>query len=532
MFRPFFAQAALSPGRQRAFRTLAIAHLFVVSAGVWYVGAQDPNALPFLGHALLIMGIVEGASLLGWRLTQLPKSLALEFLFVSPVRPWQVFLGEAGVGIGWLALTTLSGLPPFLLLLVEGKLLPPDLILLLVMPFTWGVLAGLCLITWAYEPITIRRWGERVMIVLIALYLLVGVLAGEHLKDWLNWLTPSASDWVMAGVEAMHGNSPFAVLHASLQAESGIISSRLVIVQLLAIAVIVALFVRASTRLKGHFHERHYQPAVIRGKEDREQIADNPLAWWAVKRVSQYAGLVNLWLAAGFALLYGFYTMAGPVWPSWLGRKVFEMFDAMGGIPVMTTALVILAAVPAAFQYGLWDSNAQDRCRRLELLLLTRLESKDYWLASLAAAWWRGQGYFALAVLLWTVYAFFGPPLVSVFDVLASVAAGIVLWGLYFTVGFQAFTRGTQSNNLGMLLCFGLPVLAIVCPLVNCRELLVLTPPGAVFDPCSGRMAVLWVPSVLLSGLATLVLAKTAQERCESELRAWFTQHHGANVVE
>ena len=64
----------------------------------------------------------------------------------------------------------------------------------------------------------------------------------------------------------------------------------------------------------------------------------------------------------------------------------------MGGIPVLATALVVLAAVPAAFQYGLWDSNTPDRCRRLELLLLTGLTARDYWEAAAAAAWRRGAG--------------------------------------------------------------------------------------------------------------------------------------------
>ena len=68
---------------------------------------------------------------------------------------------------------------------------------------------------------------------------------------------------------------------------------------------------------------------------------------------------------------------------------------------MIATALMLLATVPAAFQYGLWDSSAQDRCRRLELLLLTRLDARDYWEAAAAAAWRRGRGYFAVAVLLW-----------------------------------------------------------------------------------------------------------------------------------
>src|SRR5262249_61152229 len=79
------------------------------------------------GYVLLTAGIVEGAVLLGWRLTQLPKSQALEFLFVSPLRPWQLFVAEAVVGLSRLALITLCGLPVLLLMTVGGFLDRTDL---------------------------------------------------------------------------------------------------------------------------------------------------------------------------------------------------------------------------------------------------------------------------------------------------------------------------------------------------------------------------------------------------------------------
>src|SRR5205823_443481 len=106
--------------------------------------------------------------------------------------------------------------------------------------------------------------------------------------------------------------------------------------------------------------------------------------------------------------------------------------------------------VPAAFQYGLWDSNAQDRYRRLELLLLTRLDGSAYWEAAACAAWRRGRGYFAIAVVLWTAACWTGRMTSS--QVLLSAAAGVILWGLYFAVGFCAFIRGMQANTLGLFL--------------------------------------------------------------------------------
>src|SRR5439155_21430449 len=159
---------------------------------------------PILGHGLLVAGILEGALLLGWRLTQLPKSQALEFLLVSPVRPRQFFLAEALVGLARLALVTLTGLPVLLLLALEGRLDLLDVPVLLAMPFTWGALTGLGLITWAYEPAAVRRRGERVVLALVVLYLLGGVLAGEHLKEWLTGLPDWMSGVVLAVFEAMH----------------------------------------------------------------------------------------------------------------------------------------------------------------------------------------------------------------------------------------------------------------------------------------------------------------------------------------
>src|SRR5207244_5810055 len=122
----------------------------------------------------------------------------------------------------------------------------------------------------------------------------------------------------------------------------------------------------------------------------------------AVQRVTQYSGRINFWLAGGVGLLYALYLVAGPAWPNWLGRRPFLLLDSLGGSATLGAALVVLAAVPAAVQYGLWDSSTQDRCRRLELLLLTDLDARDYWDAAAAAAWRRGRGYFTVALWLWT----------------------------------------------------------------------------------------------------------------------------------
>src|SRR5229473_738829 len=171
MLRSFFALAARSPGRQQAFRQIVFAHLLLVLGGAGAIQAYAASVgyrgagAPILGHVLLITGIVEGAMLIGWRLTQLPKSQALEFLLVSPVHPSRLFLAEALVGITRLAWVTLAGLPGMVLLFADGYLDYVDFVPLLVMPFTWGCITGLGLTAWAYEPRHVRRWSERILLV-------------------------------------------------------------------------------------------------------------------------------------------------------------------------------------------------------------------------------------------------------------------------------------------------------------------------------------------------------------------------------
>src|SRR5262245_19809632 len=139
MLAPFFVLAAVSPSRQRAFRNAVAAHLALTAGGVLALLRLGPTAgLVAFGNLLLVAGIIEGATLVGWRLTQLPRSQALEFLLVSPLRPPRVFLGEALVGLALLALVTLSGLPVMGLLVVAGHLGPLDPLALALMPFTWG----------------------------------------------------------------------------------------------------------------------------------------------------------------------------------------------------------------------------------------------------------------------------------------------------------------------------------------------------------------------------------------------------------
>ena len=362
------------------------------------------------------------------------------------------------------------------------------------MPIVWGLAAGLGLTVWAYETRLVRRLGEAVALLGILVYLTVGVLAGEHLKAWLDALPPTLGDPLFDAFRALHTYNPFAVMafwFDPVAVVPVVARERALLVGGIGLGLAAVLFVRGMGRLRGHFQDRHYRPITDTRAAQTERIGERPLSWWAVRRVMEYSGRVNIWLAGGFGVVYAAFLLAGDHWPAWMGRMVFDIFERMGGAPALVTGLVVLAAVPAAFQYGLWDSTVQDRCRRLELLLLTGLDGGDYWHASLAAAWRRGRGYMMVAALLWAALLISGRA--SPAQVAASVAAGVMLWSFAFVVGFGAFSSGMQANGLGTLLTLGLPMLAAALMRTGVPLLAALVPPGAVYtalrEPPVARLA-------------------------------------------
>jgi hypothetical protein len=529
MLAPFFSLAMRAPTRQSAFRRAAVAHLvFVGAASAALLAAPTPAAFQLYGYSLLGAGIVQGAVLLGWRLTQLPKSQALEFLLTSPVQPRRVFLAESLVGLGRFTLVQLAGVPAFLPLVGRGLLNPIDLVLLIGMPMVWGAVAGLALTVWAYETRLVRRLGELVALLGILTYLTVGVLAGERLRTWLDALPATVSDPLFDLFRGLHTYNPFAVMafwFDPMTVVPVVARERALLVGGCGLGLASILFVRGMGRLKGHFHDRHYRPITDTRAAQTERIGERPLSWWAVRRVMEYSGRVNIWLAGGFGLVYAAYLLAGDHWPDWMGRAVFAIFERLGGAPVLITGLVVLSAVPAAFQYGVWDSTVQDRCRRLELLLLTGLDGTDYWHASLAAACRRGRGYLSVAVVVWLAMLFSGRA--SPAQVAASAAAGMVLWGFAFVVGFGAFSSGIQANGLGTFLTLGLPLLAAGLAHTGVPILAALVPPGAVYTALTEPPSWAWLPGPLFTGLVTLGIARWVVGRCEGHLRTWYDRNQG-----
>ncbi|HET6573275.1 MAG TPA: hypothetical protein VFG68_06715 [Fimbriiglobus sp.] len=530
MLKPFFAAAMLAPGRQLAFRQLAVAHVLLVAALTY--SATAPGAVTTVAYLLLVLGLVEGAALVGWRLTQLPKSQALEFLLTSPVQPRGVFLAEALVGVGRFALVWLAGLPVLGGLVVAGAVAPLDLVPLFVMPFVWGVVAGLGLTAWVYEPVVVRRLGELVGLAGVLIYLVVGVVAGENLRLWLEQVPESVGRVLFDGVILLHTMNPFGVVRYWFASDrvDWLAWERFEWLHLIALGLIGLAGVRAACRLRGHFHDRHYRPASRDRVSELERIGDRPLSWWAVRRVMEYSGRVNLWLAGGFALLYAAYIVAGDDWPAWMGRLVFQLFEGWGGAPALATGLIVLAAVPAVYQYGLWDSTVPARCRRLELLLLTELTGADYCHASLAAAWRRGRGYLVGAGLLWLALGLSGRngwP-----EVLAAAAGGALLWAFSFAVGFRAFAAGNQSNGVASLVTLGLPLLLFGLLRLKLDAAAAFVPTGLCYLPLRDGLTAPWAVGLLVSGVVTAVLARRGLGRCEADLRRWYDRNQEKKSVE
>ena len=532
MLRPFFAIAMLAPARQLTFRRVAVGHALFLALFAWLTAADGtPNGLTTFGYVLLALAMVEGATLVGWRLTQLPKSQALEFLLVSPLQPKRVFAAEALVGVSRFALVWLGGLPVYLALILSGAIAPVDLWPLAALPFAWGLAIALLLSAWVYETIPVRRIGELCGLFCVLLYLTLGVLVGERLVQWLEDFPGSVGRFLYDAILFLHEMNPFGVMRYWFTPGGVEWIAKERLNGLLAAGLLLTLLagVRGASRLKGHFHDRYYKPIDSGRKSQLDAIGDRPLSWWAVRRVMEYSGRINLWLAGGFSAMYSAYLVAGDDWPAWMGQIVFKLFDNWGGPPTVATAMAIMAAVPAVFQYGLWDATVQDRCKRLELLLLSDLNGRDYWHASRAAAWRRGRGYLMIAGMLWLAMGISGYS--SWPGVLASAVGGLSLWAFCFAVGFRSFATGNQTSGLASVITLGFPLLLYGLLRVGYGSWAGLVPTGLCHLPAMNAWNWTW-PLGLAGTLAlTYWLTRTGLRNCDRDLRAWYDANQGMKTA-
>lgn len=528
MMGPFFTIAMLSPDRQWAFRVAIVLHQVSLFGAVSPLLFQPSSSrIDFAGYFILALGIVEGAALIGWRLTQLPKSQSLEFLLTSPIQPRQLFRAEATVGVLRFALVWLSGLPIFALLFAQRSIGWADLLPLFLMPFLWGLVLGFGQTAWIYEPPTVRRVGEWIALAGVIVYLVVGVLAGEKLLAWLQFVPPALAKGLVFVALLLNTWNPFAVLHYWFMPDNdpAVAVERLAWINGISIALALLFWLRATYRLSGHFHDRHYRPSYTNRADLSYQIGNRPLSWWAVRRVMEYSGRVNLWLAGGFCLLYALYITAGDDWPVWLGRMVFVAFDKFGGAPVVATAMCVMAGVPAVFQYGLWDPSVQARCLRLELLLLTDLDSNDYMHAAFSAAWKRGRGYLFAAAMLWLGMGLSGQA--DWLSVIMAGVGGLVYWLLAFAVGFTLFASGNMSNGVASFFTLGLPILLYVVMGSPYEQLAFFVPTALSYFPLVSSTGWEWLVVLALHASLAVVLLKLSLARCVIGLRDWYDRNHG-----
>jgi hypothetical protein len=533
MLRPFFDVAMLAPGRQLTFRKVAVGHALFVLALAWVtLSVGVAGGVTSFGYVMLSAALVLGAALVGWRLTQMPKSQALEFLLVSPVQPRRLFVAEALVGVCRFSLVWLAGVPVFVLLVACGLIDVADLWPLLVMPFVWGAAASLLLTAWVYESARIRRIGEIVAGVGILIYLVVGVLAAEKLIEWLNGLPPEWAKPLAGAVKFGYEWNPFGVVQYwfSRDAVGWIANERLTWVTAAGAVLAVLAGLRAAFRLKGHYHDRHYKPLTSKREAQTEKIGDKPLSWWAVRRVMEYSGRVNVYLAGGFAAVYAAYMVAGDAWPAWMGKLVFQLVEQWGGGATLSTGLCVLATVPAVFQFGLWDSSTQNRCKRLELLLLTELNGHDYWHASLSAAWKRGWGYFAICGLMWVAMAVSGRT--DWWGVAAAAVGSAAVWAFGFAFGFRSFSTGSQTNGLASLFTLGLPMALFAVVKFGLGEFAGLIPAGLTYAPLALGVNWSWWVGVLVLTAGTVWMSRTGLRNCETELRKWYDANQGKKSAE
>lgn len=525
---PFFIAAMQAPGRHRSFRRAAVIHflfVFLLIGLSTRAGSWGPPGLA--GYLALMMGMIEGAALIGWRLVQIPKSLALEFLIVTPLRPRRIFLSEAAVGIARFLFVQLSALPVFVLANQFGRIETDELIPLALMPVMWGITTGLLLAAWVYEPLPVRHLGELLGFFGVLVYLAVGLLAGENLKAWFEslptWLGQLAYDAVML----IHTGNPFGVVHYWLDParEPAVAWERFAILHSILGIIVLAAAWRAASRLQGHFQDRHYAPQLTHRADELARIGDRPLSWWAVRRVMEYSGRVNLWLAIGVSLLYAARILAGEHWPPQLGNFAFLIFEQWGGPAGMATIFCVLATVPASFQYGLWDANSSDRCKRLELLLLSELDGKDFAHAAASAAWRRGRGYFLAAAFLWFSLGVSGRT--EWLNVMAAVLGGALLWSLLFAIGFQSFAKGRQTNGLATLLTIGLPVLLVILYRSGVAEWAGFVPTGWCYVPLRTGRDVPWIVGMTCGTIVTATLLYKGIRDCNRNLQTWYDRHHG-----
>ena len=486
MLRTILFAQFRSPQHAARLRVWLVAGLAAIAAGVAALRpATPPEAVEALAWTLFVVVIVAGGVLTGWRAAQFPKSRAAEFQLVLPVADAAVLAGEMLPGMLRTALVVLAAAPLVAAAWGAGWIGAAETAALLAIPLAAGWLAGALLAVVAYEPPWVRRLIERLVLAAILAYLVLFGLAGAWFLPWAldAWSSLTAQS-PLAAVDAesvLRYFNPFRLLGGLGQAFDEGLAWRVAGVFAALLAATALCFWRLAARLRPHYLEENYGLPRRRGRYERG-IGDNPLSWWTARRVSRFQGNVNLYLAWAVSGLYCGWIFLADDWPAWLGGHLLRRIETYGGAAQLAAAAVQLAIVGAAFLDGLWDSSLQQRLGRMELLLTTPLDGRQYLTASAVAGWTRGRGYLLAALAVW----------------IASAAAGRISWGtccllclvsanyalLIFAVAFRNFGHFSSERFAaawGLTLSLLPPLLTWALFSLGLRNAAAATPLGTIF---------------------------------------------------
>ena len=136
----------------------------------------------------------------------------------------------------------------------------------------------------------------------------------------------------LRGFAGLHTHNPFGALRFWLENDIPVAWPRALGLEAFALAGVGLLLSARLGPFAGALPRAPLRAGRDVSRERRPAVGDRPLSWWAVKRVTEYSGRINLWLAGGFCLLYAVYIVAADHWPAWMGRHIFLMCDQAGGV--------------------------------------------------------------------------------------------------------------------------------------------------------------------------------------------------------
>ncbi|MDA7980174.1 MAG: hypothetical protein MPJ50_15520 [Pirellulales bacterium] len=497
----------------RTFGMRGTSMVFVLGISVWiWVGSAGYPILAVhrLATTLLLGGIVAGGCLTGWRLAQFPKSRSAEFQLVTPSSDIKLVLSQASAGVLRTALVLAAGWPLVAAAWGAKWVDSQQAATLVFVPLLAGALAGLMLAMVAYEPAWLRRLLERLVLVSILLYLLLfGLLGSYFVPRFYAWKAEFARSPVITTAEGIEAwINPFRLMREIGGYSSPEFAWRAACVSLVLGCLIMLCLFRLSARLRNHYYEENYG-TVRHRRTSRLLLGINPLSWWTARRVSRFKGNVNLYLACVTVGLYSCWLLMRDQWPSWLAVGQLRLIESAGGEAMLAAACLQMALVPTAFLAGLWDSNMQERCGRLELLLTTPLGGKQFLTASLKAAWIRGRGYILCLLVMWAATAASGK--ISWSSCIVLCCLSLAYAALCFATAFAHFARASTDKAItsrGFVWAVIAPLVTVGLFLAGAPRLAALTPLGTIYIAATPRHT--WSVSFHLGteSLSLIVLAQ------------------------